>query len=473
MKSFEEIRSAGIRDARAALTHADGKATIAMGFVEWWGGDPDDGKGDVSAQKVVRPSAERLAAVLHAAGMEDAAGFALGQWVNEGPIHPGVWLFAILLGESFVDPFVAALLVNGWRTPNFFGLETYGAWEAFIDSLRDRLRTTAEACDAAFRRIHLSVENLRENPLTNIPAYQRVRGQIEERAKRYLASPDIDEVWEQQFDPLVWLNDYFLWHVLLEIRPADTLALLGDMPHPGFMRNCFRSERLAGRPDDVGGLIRAAPDAFNGGGAFQARGAVALLLLEIAGLAIEQTAREPDGSIIVVALDNREALAAVIERCQAGTKTILDALSRRDGIALAWAWLERMMFGGKLRGRPSASDGGLAVSVPTLAIIAISERLCWRHEWKEWIGERKKLWRVYRLTSVLAIGAFGQEPDKERLASALDWALLEAEIDYAGIQGRDSGSAERGCGDWRERDLHASRSRSVVHGNMAKAAPDS
>jgi len=39
-----------------------------------------------------------------------------------------------------------------------------------------------------------------------------------------------------------------------------------------------------------------------------------------------------------------------------------------------------------------------------------------------------------RLTSVLAIGTFGQEPDKERLASALNWALLEAEIDYAGIE---------------------------------------
>jgi len=162
---------------------------------------------------------------------------------------------------------------------------------------------------------------------------------------------------------------------------------------------------------------------------------VALLLLEFAALAIEQTAREPDGSILVVALDNREGLAPVIERCQAGTKTILDALfSRRDGIALAWAWLERMLFRGKLRGRPSASDGGLAVNLPTLAIIAISERLCWRHDWKEWIGERKKLWRIYRITSVLAIGTFGQEPDKERLASALNWALLEAEIDYAGIE---------------------------------------
>lgn len=434
MKSLKDIRSAGIRDARAALAQADGKARIAMAFVEWWG-SRDDGKEDVSAQKVVRPSAERLAAVLRAEGMEDAASFALGQWVKEGPIDPGVWLFAILLGKSFVEPFFAALLVGGWRTPNFFGLKSYGAWEAFLDSLRDRLRTPSEACDAAFRRLRLSVENVRDNPVANIPVYQRDRVHIEGRAKRYLASPDIDEAFQQPFDPIVWLKDCFLWDVLLQVRPADTLTLLGDMPHPVFMRNCFGSARLAGRPEEVGGLIRAAPDAFNGGGAFQARGAVALLLLEIAEIAIEQTVQEPDGSILVVALDNREALAPAIERCQAAMKTILDALfSRHDAIAIAWAWLERMMFRGKLRGRPSVSGGGLAVNLPTLAIVGICEHLCWRHDWKEWIGERKKLWRIYRLTSVLSVGTFGQEPDKKRLVSALNWALLEGEIDYAGIE---------------------------------------
>ena len=434
MKSFEEICSAGIGAARAALAQAAGKERIAAAFAEWWG-DRDDGKQTASGQSGVHPSAERLAEELRVAGMGEAASFAVDQWVKEGPIDPGVWLVAILLGESFVEPFVGALMAGEWRTPRFFGLETWGAWNAFDTSLRDRLRTAADASEAALKRLRLSVENVKKDPIGSMYVHGFSRGNLEERIKQYSVSPDVDEVGEHPYDPPVWMGDYFLWDVLLEVRPAETLVLLGEFPHPIFMRNCFGSKRLTQRVEEVGGLIRMAPDAFNDDGVFQAGGAVAVLSLEIAGAAITKGALDSDGSFCVVPMDKSELLAPAIGLCQSATKTIVDALfSRRDAVPLAWAWLERIVLNGKLRGRWSTSDGGLAINLPLLVIIALAERLNWRLDWKEWVGERQKLWRIYRLVTVLAVGTFGEAPDRARLASALEQTLLECDLDYAGIE---------------------------------------
>ena len=145
---------------------------------------------------------------------------------------------------------------------------------------------------------------------------------------------------------------------------------------------------------------------------------------------------DADGRIHVVSVDKSELLAPAIERCQAATKVLLDALfARSDAIQLAWTWLDRLVSSGKLRGRWPVGDGsrGLAVNMPMLLIVAVAERLSWRSDWGEWLRERETLWRIYRAMAVFAVGTFGQGPDNRPLAEALEQVLTKEDLEYPGI----------------------------------------
>jgi hypothetical protein len=427
-----EGHAAAINDARAALSQTDAKEAILAAFTEWWR-HPNNEASDNAEGGISRPPTEQLAERLSAVGRDDLAAFALGPWIKQGPLDPTTWQFAIILGESFVKAFVAALLAGNWRATNFFGLGTFGAWEAFDLALRGVLRADLSATEAAIERLRGSVEGAKRDPTGSMPHDDRLGAQVSERVRRYVTLPEIDEAWQQSFDVPVWADYSFLWDVLLDVRPTETMALIGQMPHPLLMRSCFGRQRLAERPEEVARLIAAAPSAF-ADATFQASGAVSVLLLEIAWTAIETTAHKPDGSLLLIPIDRPELLVPVSEKCSAVTEIILDALfSRPDSVSLAWAWLERMVSDFRLQGVPSVTEMSLRLNLPALAIVSLAKRLHWRADYQDWVNQRAALWRIYRLSAVVAVETFGHASDASRIASILEWALIKGDLAYAAV----------------------------------------
>jgi hypothetical protein len=427
-----ESRRAAIDDARAALAQAANGEAIVEAFAEWWchpGHEKRDGLGASNS----RPSTEQLGVRLRELGREDLALIAGGPWLKQGPTDPALWQFATVLGESLVGPFVNALRVDNWREPDFFGFDVLGAWEAFDLELRVVLKTDLSAAEAALGRLRLSVDNARRNPTSSMPYDDRHAAHVRKRTRQYLESPQIDEVWKHPSDTPAWPEYAFLWDVLLDVRSAETMALLATMPHPLLVRCCLGSERLTARPEELANLIASAPVAF-ANASFQAGGAVVVLLLELASDAIEGTAHNPDGSLLLVAIDKPELLNPAADKCRVLTQTILDALfSRPDATALAWAWLEQMVSHMRVRGVPAGTDARLHLNVPMLAIHPLAALLHVREDYREWILQRREIWRINRLCAVVAVAAFAEASDAKVTASLLEWALLDESFAYPGI----------------------------------------
>jgi hypothetical protein len=432
MKPKNESRQAAIAGARVMLAQASNRDAIIAAFVEWWRHPGHSNQGELGDSNS-RPSTQHLVARLRELGREDLAAFAEGPWLKQGLLDPILWQFAILAGESFVEPFADALKAGNWREPRFFGLDATGTWEAFDLGLRDTFRADATATDAALGRLRGSVENARRDPTGTMPHDDRYSAQVKERVKRYQESPDLDECFEQPSDIPTWPEYALLWDVLLDVRPQETLELLARMPHPLLMRPCLGSDRLVGRPEDLARLIATAPQAFDGE-SFQGGGALVILLLEQAWAAIETTAHNPDGSLVIAQIDKPDLLNPAADKCRAVTQTVLDALFLRgDAVPLAWTWLEQVVSHKRVRGVPAAAEAKLHLNLPMLAIHPLAARLRTRENYRGWITQRQELWRIYRLSAVAAVAAFGQASDVKQTSSILEWALLEAVISYSGI----------------------------------------
>jgi hypothetical protein len=429
---YRSGRDSLIDDARTALSRAENREVILAAFTEWW---RESGRvvRDESGGGDFRPTVEQLAQRLHEIGRADLATVAVGPWTKQGPVEQITCQFAILLGESVVGPFVETLKEDDCYSPNFFGLDALGARDAFDVALRSVLRVNLSFAEAGLRRLRAAVENAKCNPTATMPQDERYGAAMRERVTRYLASPEIDEVWEQPSDIPMWPEHSILWGALLEVRPEDTMALLGAMPHPRLMRSCLECIRLAESPEEVASIIRMAPNAVNGA-SFEACGAVAVLLLDIAWRAIERIAHGPDGSLFVAPLNKPELLADIAEKCRTATEIILNSLfSRSDAVPLAWAWLERMYSHLRLLGMRSVDRGSLVVNLPMLSIQALARRLQSRDDHREWINQRDSLRRIHRLGAVIAVSTFEQESNATRTESLLEWALIEGNFDYASI----------------------------------------
>ena len=427
----DEKQIIAVTTAREVLAQAQDREALYEAFAEWWRSseltprNPED--------SVQRPPTESLEVRLRALGHEELATFAGGPWLSQRPLDPIFWQFTILVGDAFAEPFTEALKGGVWREPRFYKLDSLGAFDAFDVALRKILKRDAAAADAAFQRLKASVDAARGDPAACVPQDDRCIANVRERVNRYRSSPDIDEVWEQGADPPTWPEYAFLWHVLLEVRPHDTIALLATMPHPLLIRSCLRTERLAERPDELARLIAVAPPAFVGE-RYQAEGSMVVLLLEVGWAAIENTAHNPDGSLICAEADAPDQLNAAAVKCREVTQTILDTLfTRADAVPLAWAWLERMISDLRLRRVPSSMGGKLRLNLPMLSIQLLASRLQGRKSYSEWIEQRQAIWQIYRAAAVLAVAVFGQSSDAKETAGILEWALRKASIAYMGI----------------------------------------
>src|ERR1700730_3572658 len=105
MSSWHELQSSRIAAARDALAELTDQSEIFAAFANWWRQRLVTGN-EGSANLHLHPLTIQLAAEIRTHGLVGAADFATTQWSAEGPIRPGKWIFSILLGETFVTPFL-------------------------------------------------------------------------------------------------------------------------------------------------------------------------------------------------------------------------------------------------------------------------------------------------------------------------------------------------------------------------------
>ena len=184
MTSWEELRNSGISGARGALAKLKHGSRILAAFAAWWK-EQETSSNAGPVRLHLHPSTLHLAGELRAAGLDAAADFAVTQWVAEGPIHPGVWTFSILLGESFVAEFIDRLTDASWQSPQFYGLENFGAWDAFESLLRRRLTMDTGATAAVTERLRRLVVQLKTDPVQFMGHHERLRGNIQNRVEHY------------------------------------------------------------------------------------------------------------------------------------------------------------------------------------------------------------------------------------------------------------------------------------------------
>ncbi|MHB8257113.1 MAG: hypothetical protein ACYDE0_07735, partial [Acidiferrobacterales bacterium] len=374
MINWEEVKAEGLEAARVARGNLRDEDGISAAFAQWWRAT-DDASAEQRAVIHEHPATRILADELRTAGADAAADFALSPWTGAGPIRSSTWLFSVLLGESFVPIFVEALLKGIWRRPEFYGLNSFGAWEAFDATLRRKLKEDQKARMAAMNWLRQLVNSIKANPALYADYRARLDGTVLRLVQKYAEAPGVEDAWENPHNPQILLEDSFLWDVLLELRPAETLVLLGTMPYPVFIRSCLLGNRLERHPDELARLIEIAPRAFVDGDRFQAGGAVIVHLLEIAGAAIQMTTMDKDGTVRIAPAGRPDLLSATIERCEAATKVVVDALfARPDAVPLAWAWLDHLISQGRLRRNwpaRSVSSAGLAVNLPMILVVRV------------------------------------------------------------------------------------------------------
>lgn len=400
MPRWEEVRTSGIANA-ARIIAARRDADVLPSLVAAWA-DTVRARPPTAPENLADlPETVDLAEAFEREGLGTVAEALRLMDQREGAIPPGRWLLARLVGLGEGDCFADGLASDARRPLTLWGLESYGAWEAFVDRLSARLNADAEVREGYWRALDALVEGVRSEPERG--ALSREREGVRATIDAYRSSPDVKEAWETRLDSYVLMNDELPLAPARRLDPSRYLALLARLPHPVFVAHAV-DEKETG---DLDRLIRAAPPACDEAGRFAQGGMVLIAVLRACGAACRRCAWGANGAPQPV----DEADAASLEPAQAATKamieTILDALfSRGDAVAVGWLWLERLVFEGERRGIWRV-DGrgreGLVLDPLMTLIRGLASRLPPREDPRVWIEDAPDLWRIDRLLAVLAV----------------------------------------------------------------------
>jgi hypothetical protein len=231
---------------------------------------------------------------------------------------------------------------------------------------------------------------------------------------------------------LSFLSRLFYWPFCGGADPTEALRLIGKLPHPAYVRQCLREERVLEEFDELILLIETAPRAFENDGTFQSQGMIVIALLSLAGRAIRQAAWGTTERPTFVKHHRAEALRPLIESTRAIATSLADALTQRaDAIPLAWAWLDRLMFEGMHRGYwriDTRAKEGISIDPLMILVLALSERLPLRPDFAEWVEDEQTLWRIDRVLATLAVAMWGRGHDVTRVPEVLEWALCTTRL---------------------------------------------
>lgn len=429
MAEWAEVRATEIADAERTLS-ARADAAELRGLVTAWvdatrslGSSPPNG---VAAEPATVALAEELER--RDLGQLSQALRLLDQ--REGAIPPGRWLLARLLGSAVAACFADGLAAGERRLIELRGLESYGAWDAFAAELPECLRSDVAAQEGFWRELASLVETVRAEPERY--ALTAHRESVRAAVEAYREMPEVGEAWETRLDSYVLLDEGFLFTVARRIDPERYLAHLGRLPHPVFVGQCVDG----GECGDLPGLIRAAPPAFDGAGAYRPEGMVIISLLQACAAECRRRAWGGRDTPRPVGPADEGSLEPARADLEAFADAALEVLfDRGDAIAVGWLWLERLVFEGEHRGlwRCDRQQGTGLVLDPLMGLISrLSARLEPRADRLAWIREAQDLWRVDRIAAVLAV-ATGREPaEPETRETLLGELLIGLEPAYAG-----------------------------------------
>lgn len=431
MATWEEVRRKGIAAAHMQLDARSDLPELLRGVGVWWDGLSAAGRQD-RASMATHPATHGLTVVFEDADLPDVASYLRTFAVMEGPIPPGVWPFAQLLGQAVAHRYVARLPEQADDSFRLFGLESYGAFEAFSTEVRAILTRDPVAWATAVAKIDGQLAGIRDDP-GRAAIFGREREGVEQTVRAYQETPTINEAWETRLDSHAGFNPTLL---LLALRhePAELLRRIAILPHPALVDNAIPDAAELGE-DELLHLIRQAPAAFDANEVFQAVGMVVVCLLGRAGAKIRYAAWGRDVTLPVY--QHTADLAPVSVETQRVIALLLDTLfARSDAVPLAWAWLERLIYEGERRGLWSCQrrqGSGLILNPLIILVAALAGRLAPRVDFDRWTRERHLLWRVDRAMAGIAVEAFAAQVDRAGLRDQLGWTVSELAPAHAGI----------------------------------------
>lgn len=422
MGGWVEIRRSG---TMRAIERLGARADLReiLGRFDAWLEAVDAPDGPDRGAVAIHPATGTLADALEAAGLREEAAFLRALAIETGPIRPGVWAVAQLLGRAAARRFLAGIVGQTGKTSALFGLESYGASDAFLLEVAQILGRDATARAAAAAETARMVADARRNPGRFAPFTQEREG-VGEAVRAYLDEPEIDEAWETRLDGHVRFGSTLLT-ILATADTAEFLRQAGSLPHPAFAEQVLPdAPRL--REGDLLCLLRDAPAAFDDVGAYQAAGMIAVRLLHRIGEKIRLVAWGDRGATPVPPGEQArlEPARAEAERV---TARYLDALfTRTDAAFLGHAWLSRLIHEGEHRGhwRPDRRRGdGFVLDPLIMLIVALARRLEPRPDHEGWVRDALPTWRIERAMAVIAVRAFAAQPDRGALQGLLEWTL--------------------------------------------------
>ena len=428
MKSWEQVRKEGLERGRSFFAESRDSATVDEALARWRGAVLDESPRPSRPEVAQHPATHQLSQELVEAGADDVAAFLRNFTEVEGPIHPGQWGFSFLLGRSFAPVFIEQLRRGELQSPMFYGLEQFGAWDSFIERSIEILRDDPNAKEAAIALLAKIVAQIETGPSLDALCAPGDQIAFQQACERYSKQPNIDEAWESHFCKRILFRPSFFIGILLEVDPAECMQLIGELPHPAFLQDCFEEGEVpAARVGALTSLLAAAPEAFDNTGAFQSQGMVTVALLNQCAKVL-QTHR----ARLLVPKDRADDLAPLAENAAAVATQIADTLMQRtDATPLAWAWLDRLMFEGIQRDywdiRSCAAESW-AVDPLLILISKLSARLESKSDFATWVDEKQRELRIDRLFASLAVALWGAGHSAERVQAVIEWGLCNSGV---------------------------------------------
>ncbi len=410
MKAIERL------GARADLPELLGRFDAWLGAI---GALEEPGRGPVT----VHPATGILADALEAADLRDEAAYLRDFAVDTGPIRPGVWAVAQLLGRAAAHRFMAGLAGQMGNTSRLFGLDSYGAFDAFRAEAADILGRDAAAKATAVAETARKVAEAWQNP-GKFAIFTQEQAGVGEATLEYQNEPAIMEAWETRLDSHVRFGSTLLT-ILATADTAEFLRQAGALPHPVFAEQVLPDASRLGEGDLLR-LLRDAPAAFDNAGIYQAAGMMAVRLLHRVAEKIRLVAWGERGAAPVPP-EERAQLEPARAETERVTARYLDVLfTRTDAAFLAWAWLARLIYEGDHRGhwQPDRRRGdGIVLDPLILLIVALARRLEPRPDFEGWVRAAPPLWRIERAMAGVAVGAFAARPARSASRDLLEWTL--------------------------------------------------
>jgi hypothetical protein len=432
MNSWEHVRKEGIEYARNFFARLKAPQMVDESFARWWRelrtGTDYPGR----AGAAVHPATRRLSGELREQGVGEVAEYLENFSQIEGPIHPGQWSLSFLLGRSAALIFAERLKHDELECPFLFGLESFGAWEAFIARSIEIFRTDSDVKARAIDILEKAIAQAAVDPLLNVMIIPRDKDNFKKTCEDYSKYPSVKEAWHSNIDGVVFFKPFFLIGMLLEVEPTETMRLIGLVPHPAYLQRCFGEDIAVQSFDALALLLTAAPLAYDSSGTFMAQGMVVVALLKLSAKYLRNTAWGAKREHFLVPIERADELGAFAENTTAVAARIVDILMQRiDADQLAWAWFDRLMFEGIRHGDWTIKanvQASCAIDPLAILISALAERLSPKADFAKWIDGKPPALRIDGFFASVAVAMWGIDRSVERTRQIMEWGICKSEI---------------------------------------------